>query len=799
MTDTVVVEGQVKFRDGKKWKSRWVALRKPSPVADCLSLQVYRDKSDKVRGRRERLQMTLEGICGVEPGLGYDGVAYTLTILCLGHTVGLGFDSREGLTAWDARLRYSLGEVHRFSVGVQPGTKLESGPASLHLCNNLLVLTRDLPPAVIGQWKLSDLRRYGDVPNGFVFEGGTRCGYWAGVFFLSCSEGEQISFLFDCIVRGISPSRTPSGLRPNLPDPSASRSSSEERINHETSDLERRLSMLSHSSRQSSTASTSSYSTSVAGDDRSSISSSSSSQSDASYGSHFPLWPEPKRPTSSTETLSAPPTARSSTNLDEDLYNAVMNRTPFKPPSHLRSLHDSGRQSSLDSGIGVATASSQSSYSGSFSSCTGSLDTASQGGGEEFGSVLSLPPPLLSLPPLSLPPPPPSLPPLPPPILPPPPPPLSLRTPEPGPLSPPTPCSCLPSCSSSSRTSGCSSGAPRWQHEEYQAPSLLRLQYDSPRNLLHTLAFKDPPPQGGASELGRDRQLGGDGDQGQIQGHECPSLPSTPTVASLQWVETPRQAPVERLLSWSSERAPPVDSGDRCSIMYARLTPRPLLLPGCPVCGGTQSHHPCVDHNYITHEQWFSARKRHVTQTNSPSHSGLSPTPDPPPQCREVVRGEAGLSHPLEPSYSPPPPPGTMTPSRQTSVSGGRFFKFPPDASAMMMSSVLDRRHHTDPSVNYVNIPVSPAAKANRAGRELLYMELDLQPEPYGGPVSTNTTAARGNPVQLRRPIGGSTTYAHIDITASETAQRVAAEHAQGREDRLMELEENTPRGERTG
>uniref|UniRef100_A0A8K9VFY2 Uncharacterized protein n=1 Tax=Oncorhynchus mykiss TaxID=8022 RepID=A0A8K9VFY2_ONCMY len=163
-----------------------------------------------------------------------------------------------------------------------------------------------------------------------------------------------------------------------------------------------------------------------------------------------------------------------------------------------------------------------------------------------------------------------------------------LWTPEPGPLSPPTPCSCLPSCSSSSRTSGCSSGAPRWQREEYQAPSLLRLQYDSPRNLLHTLAFKDPPPQGGASELGRDRRLGGDGDQGQIQGHECPSLPSTPTVASLQWVETPRQAPVERLLSWSSERAPPVDSGDRCSIMSARLTPRPLLLPGCPVCGGTQ-------------------------------------------------------------------------------------------------------------------------------------------------------------------------------------------------------------------
>lgn len=60
---------------------------------------------------------------------------------------------------------------------VAPGTKLESGPATLHLCNDILVLARDIPPAVTGQWKLSDLRRYGAVPNGFIFEGGTRCGY----------------------------------------------------------------------------------------------------------------------------------------------------------------------------------------------------------------------------------------------------------------------------------------------------------------------------------------------------------------------------------------------------------------------------------------------------------------------------------------------------------------------------------------------------------------------------------------------------------------------------------------------
>lgn len=39
----------------------------------------------------------------------------------------------------------------------------------------------------------------------------------AGVFLLASAESEQISFLFDCIVRGISPTRGPFGLRPLLP------------------------------------------------------------------------------------------------------------------------------------------------------------------------------------------------------------------------------------------------------------------------------------------------------------------------------------------------------------------------------------------------------------------------------------------------------------------------------------------------------------------------------------------------------------------------------------------------------
>uniref|UniRef100_A0A3B5KZD6 Docking protein 7 n=1 Tax=Xiphophorus couchianus TaxID=32473 RepID=A0A3B5KZD6_9TELE len=378
MTESVVVEGYARLREGKKWRTRWLVFRKPSPVADCLVLVVFKDKSDKLQSNRERASFTLEEICGLDPGQWYEGVAFTLAILCLNQVALLGFDSREALQAWELRLRYGLGEVHRFGVGVLPGTKLEGGPATLHLCNNLLALVRDFPPVIIGHWNLPDLRRYGPVPNGFVFEGGTRCGYWAGVFLLASAEGEQISFLFDCIVRGICPSRGPFGLRPVLPELNSGQTNSEEKLNLETQELEKRLSMLSISS---------TYFPSAGGDDRSisgSSDTSDTSQSDCSIGSRPAIWTEPasnatgsvchagaKVPLQTVEKLSA--------------GQGGVGRPSAKPP---RQLQDIGRQSSSDSGIATG---SQSSYSGSFSSYTGSLDIAP---GEDFGSVFSLPPQL---------------------------------------------------------------------------------------------------------------------------------------------------------------------------------------------------------------------------------------------------------------------------------------------------------------------------------------------------------------------------------------------------------------------
>lgn len=71
---------------------------------------MFKDKSDKAQGNKEKASVTLEEICGLEAGQWHEGVACSLIILCLNQAALLGFDSRETLQAWDIRLRYSLGE-----------------------------------------------------------------------------------------------------------------------------------------------------------------------------------------------------------------------------------------------------------------------------------------------------------------------------------------------------------------------------------------------------------------------------------------------------------------------------------------------------------------------------------------------------------------------------------------------------------------------------------------------------------------------------------------------------------------
>nr|XP_040038446.1 protein Dok-7-like isoform X8 [Gasterosteus aculeatus aculeatus] len=722
MTDSVVVEGYARLRDGKKWKTRWLVLRKPSPVADCLVLLVFKDKADKAQGSRERASVTLEEICGVEAGQWHDGVAFTLAVLCLNQAALLGFDSKEALQAWDARLRYSLGEVHRFSVGVLPGTKLESGPATLHLCNNLLTLARDVPPVIIGHWNLPDLRRYGPVPNGFVFEGGSRCGYWAGVFLLASAESEQISFLFDCIVRGISPTRGPFGLRPVLPELSASQTNLEERLDHEAQELEKRLSLLSH---QSSTAS-SSYCPSAGGDDRSisgSSDASDTSQSDGSIGSRAAVWTEPASNPSDGGGGGHHAAAKSASQSIEKLSvtQGGVERPAAKPP---RQLQEIGRQSSSDSGIATA---SHSSYSGSFSSCTGSLDITS---GEDFGSVLSLPPRLAQD--------------------------LS-------------PCTCAT--------------VPR---HEYRAPTSLRYLYESPRSLLQEASggAKDNEPSSSTEEaaclgLAADSAQEEDESGGATaDGHsETTERPSTSEHSQI-----PSQEGRKSWLASSQQQ----DSCHTCSPLASASK---TIVTICLVCGGfkgtqcipaSASVIPVIpDKRLNSKGERRRADPAYEIMESRPLERNLEIlinaarcVPQAEEKSKYELMGSCGQKRFLQEDQGAAaaaasvPPPEAALPERPRGE-GVTYVNIPVSPTSKKQ-------------LNYMELELQEPGAAAHA------------PPQRKACITSDESKVNGW-CRARRTVRkwrSSTKYAQIDITATETAHKVGTQHALGRQEGLHALEQ---------
>lgn len=112
---------------------------------------------------------------------------------------------------------------------------------------------------------------------------------------------------------------------------------------------------------------------------------------------------------------------------------------------------------------------------------------------------------------------------------------------------------------------------------------------------------------------------------------------------------------------------------------------------------------------------------------------------------------------------------GSYGQQRLLHESDGSVFVFPPEAPPP------DRPRSE--GVTYVNIPISPTSK-----KQLNYMELELQEPGHGG---TRGPAPHHLPAQRK----SSTRYAQIDITATETAHKVGAQHALGRQEGLLTLE----------
>ncbi|XP_076318059.1 uncharacterized protein LOC143229506 isoform X2 [Tachypleus tridentatus] len=213
-----IVEGSVKYRDGRKWKPRWCVLSKLSPVADCLHLQLYRDSKERCKNAPTKASLSLEKFLGLETSFTLDKESNTMAVICSDMVVVLAFDSRELLIQWQVKIRSNLIEEHNYLVQVShvpARSKLPCGPARLHLQDYTFCLTSGVPPKLLGTWPLKELRRFGVVQGKFCFEGGSCCGKGEGLHILLTNQATDLSEAFDLASRGKLLSRWRSAARAN--------------------------------------------------------------------------------------------------------------------------------------------------------------------------------------------------------------------------------------------------------------------------------------------------------------------------------------------------------------------------------------------------------------------------------------------------------------------------------------------------------------------------------------------------------------------------------------------------------
>ncbi|KAM3955473.1 LOW QUALITY PROTEIN: uncharacterized protein ACR2FA_010621 [Aphomia sociella] len=212
--DNTIIEGTVKFRDGKKWKSRWCVMRKLSPVADCVHLQLYRDSKARWGGAATKASLSLQQYLGCESGFTLDKHSNTLALVCRDLVAILAFETRERLIQWQVKVSAHLGEPRHYLVlvggGGSGGERLSPGPARLHLHDRRFALTAGVPPRLLGIWELAHLRRYGVVEGRFCFEGGSHCGKGEGLHVLITDQARELAHDFNLASQGrLSPKRRP--------------------------------------------------------------------------------------------------------------------------------------------------------------------------------------------------------------------------------------------------------------------------------------------------------------------------------------------------------------------------------------------------------------------------------------------------------------------------------------------------------------------------------------------------------------------------------------------------------------
>ncbi|KAH9632367.1 hypothetical protein HF086_011867 [Spodoptera exigua] len=197
-------------------------MRKLSPVADCVHLQLYRDSKARCAGAASKASLSLQHYLGSEAGFTLDKHSNTLALVCRDLVAILAFETRERLIQWQVKVSAHLGEPRHYLVlvggaggaGGAGNKRLPAGPARLHLHERRFALTAGVPPRLLGIWELPHLRRYGVVEGRFCFEGGSHCGKGEGLHVLITDQAKELARDFDLASQGrLSPRRRPNNFK----------------------------------------------------------------------------------------------------------------------------------------------------------------------------------------------------------------------------------------------------------------------------------------------------------------------------------------------------------------------------------------------------------------------------------------------------------------------------------------------------------------------------------------------------------------------------------------------------------
>ncbi|KAE8747831.1 hypothetical protein FOCC_FOCC005443, partial [Frankliniella occidentalis] len=123
-------------------------------------MQLYRDSKDRCKLGHTKASLSLQHFLGVETGFTLDKESNTIAILCQDVTVILAFDTRERLIQWQVKIANNLGEDQQFLIQISsapPKSKIQPGPARLHVQELRFCLTSGVPPKLQGCWEIAHL------------------------------------------------------------------------------------------------------------------------------------------------------------------------------------------------------------------------------------------------------------------------------------------------------------------------------------------------------------------------------------------------------------------------------------------------------------------------------------------------------------------------------------------------------------------------------------------------------------------------------------------------------------------